>query len=44
MGARVVLGLGGCVDYEIRLTSAGLERLVDEYGVLAAELDAPAPR
>ncbi|GLY29388.1 ADP-dependent glucokinase/phosphofructokinase [Kineosporia sp. NBRC 101731] len=39
MSSRVVLGLGGCVDYEVRLTSRGLERLVREHGVRAAELE-----
>ena len=45
--SRVVLGLGGCVDYELTLTADVLERLVTEYGVraaeLAAELTEPAP-
>jgi ADP-dependent phosphofructokinase/glucokinase len=44
---RVVLGLGGCVDYELTLTADVLEQLVTEYGVRAAELTAeltgPAP-
>jgi ADP-dependent phosphofructokinase/glucokinase len=40
--SRVVLGLGGCVDYELKLTAGGLERLVTEYGVGTAELTAPA--
>ncbi|GAA3599361.1 hypothetical protein GCM10022223_13510 [Kineosporia mesophila] len=39
MTSRVVLGLGGCVDYEIRLTSRGLERLVREHGVRVADLE-----
>jgi len=45
MGAasRVVLGLGGCVDYELKLTAGVLERLVAEYGIGAAELAAPVP-
>jgi ADP-dependent phosphofructokinase/glucokinase len=45
--SRVVLGLGGCVDYELTLTADVLEPLVTEYGVRAAELTAeltgPAP-
>jgi ADP-dependent phosphofructokinase/glucokinase len=40
--SRVVLGLGGCVDYELKLTAGGLEDLVTAYGVRAAELSAPA--
>lgn len=40
---RVVLGLGGCVDYELTLTADVLGGLVTEYGVRAAELAAPAP-
>ena len=38
--SRVVLGLGGCVDYELTLTADVLERLVIEYGIRAAELSA----
>ncbi|SDT37642.1 ADP-dependent glucokinase/phosphofructokinase [Actinoplanes derwentensis] len=40
--SRVVLGLGGCVDYELKLTAEVLEQLVTEYGVTAAELSSPA--
>jgi ADP-dependent phosphofructokinase/glucokinase len=40
--SRVVLGLGGCVDYELKLTAGVLERLVAEYGIVAAELTSPA--
>jgi hypothetical protein len=40
--SRVVLGLGGCVDYELKLTAGVLEELVSEYGVRAAELTSPA--
>jgi ADP-dependent phosphofructokinase/glucokinase len=40
--SRVVLGLGGCVDYELKLTAGVLEQLVTEYGVTAAELSSPA--
>jgi ADP-dependent phosphofructokinase/glucokinase len=39
--SRVVLGLGGCVDYELKLTSAVLEELIIEYGIVAAELLTP---
>src|SRR3954462_14166138 len=39
--SRVVLGLGGCVDYELKLTAGVLEALVDEYGIVAAELTSP---
>ncbi|HWS35433.1 MAG TPA: ADP-dependent glucokinase/phosphofructokinase [Actinoplanes sp.] len=40
--SRVVLGLGGCVDYELKLTAGVLEQLVTDYGVTAAELSSPA--
>jgi ADP-dependent phosphofructokinase/glucokinase len=40
--SRVVLGLGGCVDYELTLTADVLEELVAKYGVGAAELTSPA--
>jgi ADP-dependent phosphofructokinase/glucokinase len=40
--SRVVLGLGGCVDYELKLTADVLEQLVAEYGIVAAELTSPA--
>ncbi|MEU3163379.1 hypothetical protein [Streptosporangium sp. NPDC006930] len=32
--SRVVLGLGGCVDYELTLTAGVLERLVADYDSL----------
>jgi ADP-dependent phosphofructokinase/glucokinase len=38
MASHVVLGLGGCVDYELKLSSAVLEQLVDEYEIHNAEL------
>jgi ADP-dependent phosphofructokinase/glucokinase len=38
MTSHVVLGLGGCVDYEVRLSSPTLEQLVGEYGIRDAEL------
>jgi ADP-dependent phosphofructokinase/glucokinase len=37
----VVLGLGGCVDYEVKLTAPVMERLVTEFGITAAELTTP---
>jgi ADP-dependent phosphofructokinase/glucokinase len=41
--SRVLLGLGGCVDYELTLTADVLEELVAGYRVRAAELTSPAP-
>ncbi|GIF22741.1 ADP-dependent phosphofructokinase/glucokinase [Actinoplanes tereljensis] len=40
--SRVVLGLGGCVDYELKLTAGVLQQLIVEYGIVAAELTSPA--
>lgn len=40
--SRVVLGLGGCVDYELKLTAPVLQRLIIEYGIVAADLTSPA--
>ena len=40
--SRVLLGLGGCVDYEVTLTAGVLEKLIIEYGVAAADLTSPA--
>lgn len=40
--SRVVLGLGGCVDYELKLTAAVLEHLAAVHGIRAAELTSPA--
>ncbi|MEO3777612.1 ADP-dependent glucokinase/phosphofructokinase [Micromonospora sp. B11E3] len=40
--SRVLLGLGGCVDHELKLTAGVLEQLVAEYGIGAAELTSPA--
>ena len=40
--SRVVLGLGGCVDYELTLTAGVLEQLITAYGIVAAELTSPA--
>jgi ADP-dependent phosphofructokinase/glucokinase len=39
----IVLGLGGCVDYEIAWDSRVLEDLVTLYGLKAADLDASVP-
>jgi ADP-dependent phosphofructokinase/glucokinase len=39
--SRVVLGLGGCVDYELKLTAGVLEELITEYGIVTAELLTP---
>jgi ADP-dependent phosphofructokinase/glucokinase len=42
--SRVVLGLGGCVDYELKLTAGVLEQLIADYGIVAAELlSGPGP-
>ncbi|MET0589963.1 MAG: ADP-dependent glucokinase/phosphofructokinase [Naasia sp.] len=38
MGSELVLGLGGTVDYEIRWDGSVVERLIDQYGIDAAEL------
>ncbi len=38
MGSDVVLGLGGCLDYEIDWDADVLEELVDRYGIRADEL------
>ena len=39
--SRVVLGLGGCVDYELKLTAGVLTKLVTGFGIRAAELTSP---
>ncbi|MBU2665041.1 ADP-dependent glucokinase/phosphofructokinase [Actinoplanes bogorensis] len=39
--SRVVLGLGGCVDYELKLTAEVLEQLITTYGISAVELTSP---
>ena len=38
MTSHVVLGLGGCVDYELKLSSSIMEQLVGEYEIHDAEL------
>jgi len=40
--SRVVLGLGGCVDYEVTLTADVLARLAADYRIGAADLTSPA--
>jgi ADP-dependent phosphofructokinase/glucokinase len=40
--SRVLLGLGGCIDYELKLTAGVLEQLITGYAVAAAELTSPA--
>ncbi|WP_433363996.1 ADP-dependent glucokinase/phosphofructokinase [Actinoplanes sp. CA-142083] len=40
--SRVLLGLGGCVDYELKLTPFPLARLISEHGIVAADLTSPA--
>ncbi|MFF5289647.1 ADP-dependent glucokinase/phosphofructokinase [Paractinoplanes globisporus] len=40
--SRVLLGLGGCVDYELKLTASALAQLIADYGIVAEELTAPA--
>jgi sugar/nucleoside kinase (ribokinase family) len=37
-----VLGLGNCVDYELKLTAEVMEQLVRDYGISAGELTSPA--
>ncbi|MCY1137109.1 hypothetical protein OWR29_03800 [Actinoplanes sp. Pm04-4] len=41
--SRVLLGLGGCVDYELKLTAGVLEELVASYGIGFAELGSAGP-
>ncbi|MFY1698828.1 ADP-dependent glucokinase/phosphofructokinase [Solwaraspora sp. WMMA2101] len=40
--SRIVLGLGGCVDYEVKLTAEVMQQLVTAYGIGATELAAPS--
>ena len=40
--SRVLLGLGGCVDFELKLTAGVLAELIAEYDLVAADLTAPA--
>jgi hypothetical protein len=39
--SRVVLGLGNCVDYELKLTASVMDQLVVEHGIRAEELTSP---
>jgi ADP-dependent phosphofructokinase/glucokinase len=39
---RIVLGLGGCVDFEVDWDAAVLQRLVDAYAITASEVDRSA--
>jgi ADP-dependent phosphofructokinase/glucokinase len=41
MAARVVLGLGGGIDYELEMSAPILSQLVEDYGIRAAELTSP---
>jgi ADP-dependent phosphofructokinase/glucokinase len=43
VSGKLVLGLGGTVDYEVVWDSRLLEGLVDEYGIRAAELTTTIP-
>ena len=43
MASRVVLGLGGCVDYELRLSSSTLQQLIAEYEIRDSELALSVP-
>jgi ADP-dependent phosphofructokinase/glucokinase len=43
VASRVLLGLGGCVDYELRLSSSTLQKLVAEYEIWDSELALSAP-
>jgi ADP-dependent phosphofructokinase/glucokinase len=41
--AQVVLGLGGCVDYELKLSASILEKLIREYRIHAVDITPSAP-
>ncbi|VEG29458.1 ADP-dependent glucokinase/phosphofructokinase [Actinomyces howellii] len=44
MSARIVLGLGGTVDYEVRWDARAFQALVDSHRITLAELqDGPSP-
>ena len=43
VASRVVLGLGGCIDYELRLSSSMLEQLVAEYEIHDGDLALSVP-
>ena len=38
-----MLGLGGCVDYELRLSSSTLQQLVTDYEIRDSELALSVP-
>ena len=41
MPGRIVLGLGGTVDYELRWDLEAFQRLVDRHSIGRGELDGP---
>jgi ADP-dependent phosphofructokinase/glucokinase len=43
VASRVVLGLGGCIDYEVKVSSSMLEQLVAEYQIRSSELALSVP-
>ena len=43
MRGRIVLGLGGTVDYELEWDAEAFQRLVDEYGIHLAEVEGDPP-
>ena len=43
MTGRIVLGLGGTVDYELEWNAAAFQRLVDGYGIRLAEVEDDPP-
>ena len=43
MASRVVLGLGGCIDYEVKVSSSLLQELVAEYQIRNSELALSVP-
>jgi ADP-dependent phosphofructokinase/glucokinase len=43
VASRVVLGLGGCVDYELKLSSSTLQQLVAEHEIRDRELTLSVP-
>ena len=43
MTGRIVLGLGGTVDYELEWDAAAFQRLVDGYGIRLAEVEDDPP-
>ena len=43
MTGRIVLGLGGTVDYELEWDAAAFQRLVDDHGIHLAEVEEDPP-